>query len=219
MADGCSERVCIDTIYRAVFAGLLGMKATECLRTRRPRRRRQACHGSKRPGLPDIGYRPAIVNERGELGHWEGDQIIGQFDRSSMLWLTERVTRFSIGVTMSEGYAGESMLGGLCCGLDQIPDHILRSTTFDQGNEWACWRTIAATYGIDVWYRDLHSLWQRSQVESLNRQWRFWFPSGADLGIVDQAHADHAALIINGQRRRKFGYESPVALCAPVSVQ
>ena len=62
-----------------------------------------------------------------------------------MLWLTERVTRFSIGVTMPEDYAGESMVAGLCCGLDQIPAHLLRSITFDQGSEWACWETVAAT--------------------------------------------------------------------------
>ena len=74
-----------------------------------------------------------------------------------MLWLTERVTRFSIGVTMPEGYAGESMVAGLCCGLDQVPAHLLRSITFDQGSERACWETVAATYDIDVRFCDPHS--------------------------------------------------------------
>jgi IS30 family transposase len=220
VADGASERVCVESIYRAVYAGALAVTATECLRMRRPRRRRRQVRcESTRPGLPNIAARPVAVNERGELGHWEGDQIIGANNRSSMLWLTERVTRFSIGVTMPEGYAGESMLAGLCCGLDQIPAHLLRSITFDQGTEWACWETIAATYGIDVWFCDPHSPWQRGQVENLNRQWRFWFPRGTDLAIVDQAEADHAASIINGQRRRKLGYESPAALYAEATVQ
>lgn len=170
VADDVADAVCVETIYAAVYAGVLGVKPTECLRSRRPRRRRRQARGeSKRPGLPNIVLRPTAANDRTELGHWEGDQIIGRANRSSMLWLTERVTRFSIGVTMPEGYAGDAMLGGLVNGLDQIPAHLLRSITFDQGSEWACWPTIADTYGIDVWFCDPHSppltgqqTWERS---------------------------------------------------------
>jgi IS30 family transposase len=220
VAEGATERVCVESIYAAVFAGVLDVKASDCLRSRRPRRRRrQARCEAKRPGLPNIAARPEAVNDRSELGHWEGDQIIGANNRSSMLWLTERVTRYSLGITMPEGYAREAMLAGLACGLEKIPAHLLRSITFDQGSEWACWPTIAATYGIEVWFCDPHSPWQRGQVENLNRQWRWWFPRGVDLGTVEQAEADHAASVINGQRRRSLGYESPAALYAAAAVQ
>jgi IS30 family transposase len=221
VAEGETERVGVETIYAALYAGTLDVKATQCLRTRRPRRRRrrQARHENKRPGSPNISLRPSAVNERAELGHWEGDQIIGRANRSSMLWLTERVTRFSIGVTMTEGYAGEAMLAGLVCGLKQIPSHLLPSITFDQGTEWACWEAVAATYDLDVWFCDPHSPWQRGQVENLNRQWRFWFPRGTDLASVDQDHVDHVVTIINGQRRRSLDYESPTALYAAAAVQ
>ena len=220
VAEEVSDRVCTESIYAAVFAGVLDVKATECLRSRRPRRRhRQTRCDSKRPGLPNISARPEAVNDRSEIGHWEGDQIIGANNRSSMLWLTERVTRFSLGITMPEGYAGEAMLAGLAWGLDQIPAHLLRSITFDQGSEWACWETIAESYGIDVWFCDPHSPWQRGQVENLNRQWRWWFPRGTDLGAVDQAEADHAASIINGQRRRSLDCKSPAALYAAATVK
>jgi IS30 family transposase len=110
VAEGVGDRVCVESIYAAVFAGVLDVKASECLRTRRPRRRRRQTRcESKRPGLPNISARPAAVGDRDELGHWEGDQIIGANNRSSMLWLTERVTRFSLGVTMPCGYVGEAM--------------------------------------------------------------------------------------------------------------
>jgi IS30 family transposase len=79
--------------------------------------------------------RPAAVNERAGLGHWEGEQIIGKSNRSSMLWLTERVTRYSIPVTMPGRYAKDAMLAGLAEGLDRIPSHLLRSITFDQKSE------------------------------------------------------------------------------------
>jgi IS30 family transposase len=210
VAEEATDKVCVETIYTTLYAQALEVTAKECLRSRRPRRRgRQDRQPNNRPALPNISLRPAEVNDRSELGHWEADQIIGANNRSGMLWLTERVTRFSIPVTMPEGYSALAMVGGLVEGLDRIPPHLLRSVTFDQGPEWAEWQTIADTYGIACWFCDPHSPWQRGQIENLNRQWRWWFPRGTDLAGVDPAHADHAAEIINGQRRRSLGYQSP----------
>lgn len=213
VAEEVADRVCVETIYASVFDGTLGIKAVQCLRSRRPRRRRrQARHDNQRPGLPNISLRPAEVNDRREPGHWEADQIIGAHNRSSMLWLTERVSRFSIPVTMPAGYAAVDTLAGLIEGLEQIPAHLRRSITFDQGSEWAEWETLVATYSIDVWFCDPHSPWQRGQVENLNRQWRWWFPRGTDLASIEPDAAQRAADIINGQRRRSLAYESPATL-------
>lgn len=215
IADETEAIVCVETIYAAVYAGVLDVKSTECLRMRRPRRRsRQARNPSTRPALPNILARPDHVADRSEIGHWEADQIIGKANGSSMLWLTERVTRYSIGVTMPCGYSADAVLAGLVEGLEQIPGHLLRSITFDQGSEWAHWSTIAATYAIDCWFCEPHSPWQRGQIENLNRQWRWWFPRGTRLDNIEQADADHAAAIINGQRRRHLGYHSPTMLYA-----
>ncbi|MFT7648254.1 MAG: IS30 family transposase [Candidatus Poriferisodalaceae bacterium] len=148
-AEGVTARPCVETIYRAVCTGILEVKATECLRMRRPRRRhRRASNPCTRPALPNIGGRPAAVNDRNEVGHRETDQIIGARNRSSMLTLTERVTRH------------------------QIPTQLLRSVTFDQGSQWAHWPVIADHYEIDAWFCEPHSPWQRSQIENLNRQAR-----------------------------------------------
>lgn len=211
--------VCAETIYAALYAGVLDVGATDCLRSRRPRRRRRrARHDSQRPGLPNISARPAVVNDRSEPGHWEADQIIGARNRSSMLWLTERRTRYSIPVTMPNGYAAPDTLAGLVEGFELIPPHLLRSVTFDQGSEWAHWEQLAASYGIDVWFCDPHSPWQRGQIENLNRQWRWWFPRGTDLASISPATANHAANIINGQRRRSLNNHSPSELYHALTV-
>ena len=213
VAENAPVIVCVETIYAAVYAGVLEVKASECLRMRRPRRRhRQGRKPSLCAGLPNITARPDGVNDRSELGHWEADQIIGKANGSSMLWLTERVTRYSIPVTMPLGYSADAVLAGLVEGLEQIPEHLLRSITFDQGSEWAHWQTIAAFYNIDIWFCEPHSPWQRGQIENLNRQWRWWFPRGTRLDNIEQADADRAAMIINGQRRRHLHYQSPTML-------
>lgn len=217
-AEAVVGRPCVETIYTAIYNGALGVKARECLRSRRPLRRpRQARHPNKRTGLPNIGARPETVNDRSEPGHWEADQIIGKANGSSMIWLIERVTRYSIAITMPCGYTAGEVLAGLVEGLEQIPAHMLRSLTFDQGSEWAEWETIAATYGIDCWFCDPHSPWQRGQIENHNRQARWWFPRGTRLDNIAQADADHAAGIINGQRRRNLNNHSPAMLYAAAS--
>jgi len=213
-------RVCVETIYTAVYDGRLGVKPAECLRTRRRRRRhRQERCANKRPGLPNISVRPAAVNDRSEAGHWEADHIIGANNASAMLWLTERQTRYAIGVTMPCGYSADHALAGLVEACEQIPTHLLKSVTFDQGSEWARWQTLAATYQIDAWFCDPHSPWQRGQIENQNRAWRWWFPRGTNLAVHTPAEVDHAAGIINNQRRRNLNYQTPANLYAALTVQ
>ena len=94
----------------------------------------------------------------------------------------------------------------------------MRSVTFDQGTEWANWETVAATWGIDVWFCDPHSPWQRGQIEHQNRTWRWRFPRGTRLDNLNQTHVDGIAALINGQRRRSLAYHSPTELYHALTV-
>jgi transposase, IS30 family len=214
------DTVCVETIYRAVYDRVLDVKARDCLRWRRPRRRsRQQRCPSSRPVLPSITARPTAVNERSEAGHWEIDTIIGARNRSGMIWLCERVTRYTIPVTLPAGYAASEVLAGLVEAFDTIPAHLLRSVTFDQGSEWAEWETLAATYGIKIWFCQPHSPWQRGQSENHNRQARWWFPRGTDLGQVNPAHAHAVADLLNHQRRRNLQGNSPALAYAALTAR
>lgn len=124
-----------------------------------------------------------------------------------------------MGITMPEGYTADATLAGLIEGLNRIPGHLLKSVTFDQGSEWAHWKTLVGLYGIDVWFCDPHSPWQRGQTENQNRTWRFWFPRGTRLDLLDQTHVDTVAATINSQRRRNLDYQSPASLYAAATVQ
>ena len=148
--------------------------------------------------MPNISARPAGVNDRLEVGHWEIDQIIGARNAPSLITFAERVTRYTFALTMPEGYDALATLAGLTGGLDRIPAGMLRSVTFDQGSEWAEWKAIKATWDIDMWFCDPHSPWQRGQIENQNRTWRRWFPRGVRLDNLDQTHVDVVAAIING---------------------
>jgi IS30 family transposase len=168
-AEDVATRPCVETIYLAVYTGALGVQATECLRTRRSRRRpRQARHSSKRAGLSNIGSRSDAVDDRRGVGHWEADLIIGARNRSALLTLCERVTRFAMGITMLRGLR-------LGCGARRIvrsprPDPRSHAQVghlrpgIRVGREW---ETLAATFNISTWFCDPHTPWQRGQIENL----------------------------------------------------
>lgn len=142
--------MCPETIYQAVYNKLLDVRARKCLRWRHRRRRpRQTRHASTRAVLPSINQRPPVVTERSEPGHWEIDTIIGARNQSGMVWLCERVSKFTIPVTLPRGYAVDEVLAGLIEAFETIPSHLLRSVAFDQGSEWAEWETIASTCRLE----------------------------------------------------------------------
>lgn len=210
-AEG-GERVCAESIYRAVYAGAFPVAARDCLRRRRrKRRRRQERHENRSAGLPNISLRPAKVNDRAEPGHFELDLIVGARNASAMLVGIERLTRYSALVTLPEGYRSEAVLAAMCELFEQVPAHLRRSVTFDQGSEWADWATLADTYAMQVWFCDPHSPWQRGAVENHNGHVRAWFPRGIDLGAVTPQRADQVAALLNGQRRKVLGWESAQA--------
>ena len=136
-----------------------------------------------------------------------------------MIRLTERQSRYLIPVTMPDGYAADAVFAGLIEGLATVPAHLRRSLTFDCGSEWANWRRFAGYYDLQVWFCDPHSPHQRGQVENQNRQVRWWFPRGTDLRPLTVAHAQHAADIINHQRRRSLHHQSPAELYGALTVQ
>ncbi len=205
VADEVQGRVCVETIYTDVFAGVLEIKATDCLRSRRRRRRsRQTRHANARPAQANISSRPTVVNHRSDPGHWEAGHIIGRANHSAFMCMTKRVSRFSLLITTPEGYGSEAALSDLIHGLEQIPTHLQTSITFDQGSEWAQWPTLEATYDLEAWFCDPRSPWQRGRVENLNRQWCWWFPRGTDLASVEQTQVDEVAALINNLHRRSF---------------
>ena len=83
--------------------------------------------------------------------------------------LTERVSRYSLLITMPNGYRAADALAGR---LERVPKHLRKSITVDQGSEWTQWPTLAETYKLDAWFCDPHPPWQRGQIENLNHQWR-----------------------------------------------
>jgi IS30 family transposase len=79
-----------------------------------------------------IADRPVEVGDRVQVGHWEGDCIMGVGNRSAIGTLVERTTRFVILIHVPTGRpTAAAMRDGITDALDALAPHPL--TVIPQG--------------------------------------------------------------------------------------
>lgn len=209
--EQASMRVCAETIYRALFAGLLGPKAGK-LRTGRSRRkphRRGVAVPNKIKNMKLLDQRPAEVTERRIPGHWEGDLIIGKKMSSAIGTLVERVTKYIVLIHLPQGYKAPQLRDAMITQASLIPAAMRKTLTWDQGREMALHDHIAAGTGFDVYFCDPHSPWQRGLNENTNGLLRQYFPKHTDLSVHTASDLQRVANALNRRPRLALGDKTP----------
>jgi IS30 family transposase len=210
-----------ETIYQSLFVqsrGALRRELTSYLR--RPRlQRRSARRGDQRGQLPDmvnIRERPAEVADRAVPGHWEGDLLIGSGSHSAIGTLVERSTRHTLLLALPEGRSAPAVRDALTAAIQRLPEQLRRSLTWDQGRELAEHVQFTIDTGVQVYFCDPHSPWQRGSNENTNGLLRQYFPKNADLSGVTQEQLDAVAAELNGRPRQTLGWMTPSEALAAV---
>lgn len=201
--------VCHETIYRALYGNEfrgVSILPQQCLRTRRRRRRRRRCRQSRARQFgvfQGIDERPDHVWDRVEPGHWEGDLIIGAGGRSAVITLVERTSRLVVlGALPGRRRTADAVADRLIELFSTVPAALAKTLTWDQGMEMARWQHTRDTTGVEIFFCDPRSPWQRPSNENANRLIRYWLPKHADLHRHRQVDLDRVANIINTTPRR-----------------
>ena len=206
---GTGGRVCAETIYRAVYAGRSGPLSVDACRRlvskRRARRPRQPKTTAKRNVLGvirPVSTRPAAAGLR-RPGHWEGDLIVGSMNRSAIVTLACRASRYTLLADLPEGHGAPEVTAALVELFDRVPAHLRSTLTWDQGREMADWTdTEALVDGLTIYFCDPHSPWQRPTNENGNGILRRWLPKGTDLNAYSRKDLDRIENHINTMPRR-----------------
>jgi transposase, IS30 family len=209
-------RVSHETIYESLFVqgrGGLRNELHRALRTgraqRRPRGHARPAGAGKVPDKVMISERPADVADRAVPGHWEGDLIMGKHNRSAIATLVERSTRYLMLCHLPDGHSAEAVKAAITAQIQRLPSELVRTLTWDQGTEMAKHIEFTVDTGVQVYFCDPHSPWQRGTNENTNGLCRQYFPKGSDLSVHDQDHLDAAARELNIRPRQTLGWMTP----------
>ena len=213
--DEAAMRVSHETIYLSLFVqarGALRRELTSALRTGRamrfPRAKRLPQGRGQLVDMVHISERPPEVADRAVPGHWEGDLILGQRP-SAVATLVERQSRFVQLVALPHGYKAEQVRPALTAAIARLPEQLRKSLTWDQGKEMAEHVQLAVATGVDIYFCDPRSPWQRGSNENTNGLLRQYLAKGADLRQHDQAALDLIADRLNRRPRQTLGWRTP----------
>ena len=178
-----------ETIYKSLYVqgrGELRRELAACLRSGRASRRPQG-RLERRGGIPGkvmISERPAEVEDRAVPGHWEGDLILGKSAKSAIGTLVERSTRFVMLLHLGEDRSAAAVREAMTRAIQDLPAALRRSITWDQGVEMSEHLRFSVDTGVEVYFCDPHSPWQRGSNENTNGLLRQWMPKGTDLSLL-----------------------------------
>jgi IS30 family transposase len=215
--DDPEMRVSHETIYQSLYVqgrGALRRDLTVRLRTgralRKPRRRADARATRRLAGMVNISERPPEVADRAVPGHWEGDLIIGStVSNSAIGTLVERATRFVILLHLIGGHGADVVQEAMVTAMAGLPDTLRKTLTWDQGIEMTNHAKIAEATGLDIYFCDPHSPWQRGSNENTNGLLRQYFPKGTDLSVYQADYLEHVAARLNTRPRKTLGWRTP----------
>jgi IS30 family transposase len=204
-----------ETIYQSLFVqgrGELRRELSRCLRSGRTRRRPRGRteRRGKIPGMVMISERPAEAADRAVPGHWEGDLIIGANRRSAVGTLVERTSRYMLLLHLPGDHGAEAVDAAMRRAIAKLPGELFRTITWDQGSEMARHATFTIDTGIQIYFCDPHSPWQRPTNENTNGLLRQYMPKGTDLSKFSEADLDAIARNMNDRPRKVLGGMKPV---------
>lgn len=203
-----------EAIYRHIYnrpQASLNKKLIKLLVRKKTRRRpakRKRGVGSKIINQVSIDNRPKHIELREEVGHWEGDLMIGKNHKSAIGTIVERKTRFTLIIKLDSKKADE-VAKMFSKKLNQLQAIFKKSMTYDNGIEMAKHEKITQKTGMKIYFAHPYSSWERGTNENTNGLIRRYLPKGTDFNLIDEKYLMKIQEKLNNRPRKIIGYKTP----------
>jgi len=134
---------------------------------------------------------------------------MGKANRSAVGTLVERSTRYVLLLHLPGDHSAEAVRLAMGKAITRLPSELFQSVTWDQGKEMAQHATFTVDNGVQIYFCDPHSPWQRGSNENTNGLLRQYLPKGTDLSLQSAADLRKIERSLNGRPRQTLGGLKP----------
>ena len=155
-----------------------------------------------------IDTRPTVVTERGRVGDWEGDTIIGKERTARIVTHVERKTGYLLADLLHE-VSAEIVSGMSTRAFRPIPQDKKYTITYDRGTEFSDYEITEKKTMIEIYFANAYHSWERGTNENTNGLLRRYFPKKTLFSSIRKEKLKNVVLSINQRPRKRLGYQSP----------
>jgi IS30 family transposase len=200
-----------ETIYQYVYADKAqGGSLWKHLRCQKKKRKRYAGGRDRRGqiiGRRPIAQRPASVETRSQVGHWEGDTVIGAGHKQAIVTLVERKSGFAV-ISHVTQKTSDLVSKAIITSLAPLASCV-KTVTYDNGKEFAGHAVIDKALNSTAYFADPYSSWQRGTNENFNGLLRQYIPKKRPLSTVTGDELKMIQDLINHRPRKRLGFKTP----------
>jgi IS30 family transposase len=220
--DHPGNNISYEAIYQFVYAQIelhgsgKAKEGCEDLRPHLPRRhtrrQRKGFRQARKmymPALPSIENRPAIVDERKQIGHWEDDTMVSRQSADRLKTINERVSGVVLIGKMKEGTISESNRV-VNERLGKIPEEIRKTLTRDRGMENLGYQELEKDLNISCYFARAYCSQDRGSNENVNGLIRRFFPKKTDFSKISDEEINRAEFLLNSRPRKRHGGKTPL---------
>jgi IS30 family transposase len=203
-----------ESIYRYIYTqpqARLNKKLIKLLVRKKTRRRpskKRRGTGSKIINQVSIDNRPKHIDLREEVGHWEGDLVIGKNHKSAIGTIVERKSRYTLIIKLKARNSKEvaKMFSKI---LNKLNPILKKSMTYDNGVEMARHEEITNKTGMKIYFAHPYSSWERGTNENTNGLIRRYLPKGTDFNLINKKQLMIIQEKLNNRPRKIIGFKTP----------